>query len=296
MYGRRLTAPAALAQSDVADYTQSIDVCGSDFRDIPRTIHQTWKTAEIPECWRDFHDSWQRHHPTWEIRVWTDSDNRKLIVDHHPWFLATYDGFARDIQRVDAAKYFILYTHGGVYVDLDCECLAPIDDLVEKGGAVFGRTADRVIECAFMASSPGHPIWRLAFNELEHPSFIARTLRALPHCIGRYGFDAAHVLFHTGPQMMRRVVYNHCRKSQDGGAGVTTLPSQYLSDRSWWDRHSLQDQATGYVLHHYSNSWIEAGEGKFLHRVTRTYLIRVVAGCIGLIMVTAVAVSLLISL
>ncbi len=256
---------------------------GSRFPYIPRIIHQTWKTADIPHEWRAWHATWRRHHPDWEIRVWTDADNRQLIEEHHPWFLGTYDGFERDIQRVDAAKYFILYTCGGVYADLDCECIEPVDDLVAAGGAVFGKTADRVIECAFMASSPAHPIWVDVFAAMQRPSLMARGIRSLPEALGKRGFDAAHVLFHTGPQMMRRVVRQYCNRVDRNRDGVTVLPSGFLSDRSWWDRHDEQPPATGYIEHHYSNSWIEAEEGRYVSRFTRSLLLAIGAGVVVLL-------------
>lgn len=254
---------------------RSPTVYGSNFAYIPRIIHQTWKTANIPGEWREFHETWRRHHPDWEIRVWTDEDNRQLIEQEHPWFLSTYDSFERDIQRVDAAKYFILYTHGGVYADLDCECLMPVDELVDRGGAVFGKSADRVIECAFIASSPAHPIWRDVFYALEQPSLLARGIRSLPSALGKRGFDAAHVLFHTGPQMMRRVVRQYRKQVGTVGEGITVLPSGFLSDRSWWDRHESQQAPTGYIEHHYSNSWIESDEGKYVNRFTRSLLMTI---------------------
>lgn len=255
----------------------------SRFSRIPRVIHQTWKSRDVPGQWRDYHDSWRKHHPDWEVRIWTDDDNRNLIATHYPWFLETYDGFSRNIHRVDAAKYFILYTHGGVYADMDCECLAPIDDLVRDGGAVFGRTADGVIECAFMASAPQHPVWHEVFAAIQHPSPIARLIRSLPSFLADRGFDAASVLFLTGPQMMRRVVKRYCRRNRAEGEGVTILPSRYLSDRSWWDRHNDQGPATGFIVHHYSNSWIESAEGRYVHRFTRSLLISVIAASFGLI-------------
>ncbi len=33
------------------------------------------------------------------------------------------------IQKIDFAKYCIIYTYGGVYVDMDSECLKSIDGL-----------------------------------------------------------------------------------------------------------------------------------------------------------------------
>ena len=35
----------------------------------------------------------------------------------------SYDGYTHPIQRADAARYFILFVHGGLYADLDYEPL-----------------------------------------------------------------------------------------------------------------------------------------------------------------------------
>lgn len=73
---------------------------------------------------------------------------RQLIAERFGWFLETYDGYHYDIQRVDAARYFILYEFGGtswcdmtpplrltnpiaskgVYADVDYELLAEAAD------------------------------------------------------------------------------------------------------------------------------------------------------------------------
>lgn len=40
--------------------------------------------------WRD---NCKRINPDWEFRIYTDDDNRKLVQEHYPWFLATYDSY-----------------------------------------------------------------------------------------------------------------------------------------------------------------------------------------------------------
>ena len=227
-------------------------VRGSLFAPIPKVLHQTWKTPQVPAEWRSFRESWLRHHPGWRHVLWTDEDNRRLIAEHHPWFLPVYDAFPRHIQRVDAAKYFILYTHGGVYADLDSECLQPLDPLLARGGAVVGRSRDGVIECAVLASPPRHPLWEIAFREMQAPPLLARLFR------GRRRVDATHVLFSTGPQMMRRAVRRylaeHCRG--EAAPGITVLPPRYLSARTWWQRYERIDEPEAFVRHHYSDSWL----------------------------------------
>src|SRR5687768_5764884 len=104
---------------------------------IPKIIHQTWKDNDIPEHWKDSPEAWKLHHPNWEYRFWTDSDLRNLIRDKYPWFLEIYDNYPYPIQRVDAARYFILYTFGGIYSDLDILPNRPFDQLLREGSGVF---------------------------------------------------------------------------------------------------------------------------------------------------------------
>src|SRR5688572_6703238 len=147
---------------------------------IPRIIHQTWKDENIPSRWLGLQATWKRHHPHWEYRLWNDEDLRELIRVHYPFFLPTYDSYREHIKRVDAARYFIMHKHGGLYVDLDFECFQPMDTLVASGDLVLAPEPaehqdilvlknsefQRLISNAWMASRPGHPFWEHVFREL----------------------------------------------------------------------------------------------------------------------------------
>lgn len=68
-----------------------------------------------------WHFEWKRLFPEPEFThiLWDDKMARDLILEKYPWFLETYDSYSSNIQRADAARYFILYTYGGLYADLD---------------------------------------------------------------------------------------------------------------------------------------------------------------------------------
>lgn len=244
---------------------------GTRFDAIPRVLHQTWKTTEIPAVWRPHHASWRRHLPDWEHRLWTDAECRQLVVDRYPWFLPTFDAFPRAIQRVDASKYLIVHTHGGVYADLDCECLRPIDPIVARGGVVVGRTRDGVIECATFASSPGHVFWERVLRAIERPPLTARLVRGMP------GLDSSHVLLSTGTQMLRRAVKRYVREAArtPDAPGITICPPDFFSSRSWLDRHEpFADDGKAYVHHHYTDSWLQPDDIRLLQYFTRRHLRR----------------------
>src|SRR4051794_26367104 len=97
---------------------------------IPLILHQTWKTSEVPDEWKPYQQSWKDHHPDWTYRLWTDDDYLPFVETHFPDFKQTFVDYSYQIQRVDAIRYLILFTYGGVYADLDIECLRPVDELL----------------------------------------------------------------------------------------------------------------------------------------------------------------------
>ena len=90
---------------------------------IPRIIHQTWKSTQVPEAFREFQRKWQALHPGYEYRLWTDDDNRTFVEREFPEHVPLYRSFTREIFRADLVRYLYLAKFGGIYVDLDVEPL-----------------------------------------------------------------------------------------------------------------------------------------------------------------------------
>lgn len=147
---------------------------------IPKIIHQTWKNENLPKAFQRLSNTWRDMLPNWEYRLWTDEMNREFVRTHYPDFLKKFDGYPKNIQRADAIRYLLLQTYGGLYVDLDFECLKPdFVSLLEDADFVAGKEPyaharrygiEYIICNALMASVPGHPFvdyvcWRM----MNHP-------------------------------------------------------------------------------------------------------------------------------
>ena len=76
---------------------------------IPKIIHQTWKSINVPNHWLVSQQSIKEMQPNWVYKLWTDDENLEFIQTKFPWFLTTYNSFEYGIQRADAIRYFILY-------------------------------------------------------------------------------------------------------------------------------------------------------------------------------------------
>lgn len=159
---------------------------------VPKIIHQSWKEDKLPAKFLTWSNSWRIRHPDWQWVLWTDEDNDQLIAQHWPMLNDTYWGLQGNIFRADFVRNLYMYTYGGMYADLDMECLRSIDTLIESemdslmtshaprslstskhpiyqlallGSMKTGpHQTGHSIPNAWMASTPGHPFWLLTIS------------------------------------------------------------------------------------------------------------------------------------
>ena len=92
---------------------------------IPAILHGLTpdSTHGVPLEWETSYDSChgihRRYGTTYSWKLYTDSDMRAFMKENYGWFLKTYDAYPYNIQRVDAARYFIIRHYDGIYLDLD---------------------------------------------------------------------------------------------------------------------------------------------------------------------------------
>ena len=170
---------------------------------IPKIIHQTWKTKNIPESWQGFVQSWKDNHPQWQYRLWSNQDGFIFVQKEYPEFYNTYCNLSYDIQRADAIRYLVVHKFGGLYVDLDYECLQPFDEFLDEPRLTIGlepkehatHHGEESLLCnALFAAQPGNPF---LLSMMEN---IQSAPTAITH---------KDVLSSTGPQMMQRTFEQH---------------------------------------------------------------------------------------
>jgi len=71
---------------------------------IPRIIHQTWKTYELPTVFDTWSSTWKTFNPGYDYRLWSDDDNLNFIKSRYPEFLHDYLSYNQHIKRVDAVR------------------------------------------------------------------------------------------------------------------------------------------------------------------------------------------------
>jgi hypothetical protein len=238
---------------------------------IPTILHQIWLQGadEIPPRYLPYRETWLQAHPDWQVELWDDARIIDLLVDRYPEHLALYTGYPNLVQRVDAAKYFILHALGGFYTDMDTECVRPLDDAVRRFELVLSAAGPRpdgrapsltmilatmgsfvtppYINNGTIGSIPGHAFWPDVFAAL-HQSAARRWFH--PH--------EMHISKSTGPAFLTAVF----RRSRFAGDARALLADPLMFDPttvlSPFAAAGDGDVAT-YAIHHYQFSWVKNG-------------------------------------
>lgn len=195
---------------------KTIDIVRHKF---PKNIFQTWKSkTSMPDNMTYWHKSWIKNNKDFNMILWDDNDNREFIEKYYPWFLDTYDNYPQTIMRVDAVRYFFLYTYGGIYADLDFECLKSLNPLLNDHNDVdiiLGKmdatenSTEHDIPNAIMISKPNQLFWVYVFNELMKNSKIPNK----------------QVEFYTGPVMLKNAYLKFTSKTHQ--EEINDMISQY---------------------------------------------------------------------
>ena len=231
---------------------------------IPKIIHQTWKTDQTPIEWQALVDSWKTHHPDWEYKLWTNEDGYRFVEQYYPSFYEAYCNLTYDIQRADAIRYVVVHHFGGLYVDMDYECLQPFDALLEKHDFIIGfepaehaqMYGEAVLCNALFAAQPKAPFLSEAIERIEHsPSIVSHN----------------DVLSTTGPLLLQKILEHQGREGLSLFAPNVFCPLSANSDEliqltqgglnSEDIKESLR-QKGAYAIHYWSNSWVSDLAGK----------------------------------
>lgn len=202
---------------------------------IPKIFHRIWIGSKVPDHLLRYGDSWIKHHPGWEMRLWTDENIPKsrypdLIEKSKYWS-----------SRSDIYRYEILLAQGGIYLDMDFECLKPLDPLIEKLEAftayqLTDPVTDGAIANGFFGVTPGHPLMR-------------DLVEGIPK---QYKFDDR---LNVGPPYFTQVVRRHPK--------VKVFLKNYFYPYLWNEHEKRNNKFPhAYAIHYWNSHFYEDLVGK----------------------------------
>lgn len=207
---------------------------------IPKIIHQHWKNKEIPNEWLEYHKSWKEKNPDFYFLIWSEEDALEFISNYFSWFLPVYKNYKYDIERADAIRYFILYSYGGIYIDLDYECLYPLSNYIHLISKPVGfiSPSDSGFSNSMMISKKGEPIWNSIIQSLIN---FSNTFTLTKH---------QHVISTTGPGFLMKVIEKSNEKNS-----LCALTKIMFNPCTFCDQCIKCENFPCLAIHHYAKSW-----------------------------------------
>ena len=206
---------------------------------IPKNLHMIWVGPLPPPepCIR----SWQELNPSWNFRLWGNED-----VANGGWRLKRLIEWAMSHRKYSAAsdlmRYEILFNEGGFYADADSTALRPLDDCLFEKDFVASWASEvyspGLVNNAFLASVPGHPLLKGMIEELSGIEKWPRKWRWR-----KFRFKAVSAAEISGPQLLTK----HLRNAPD----AAILPSWVFSPEHY--EGSNPHSEAPYATHHWGS-------------------------------------------
>lgn len=128
---------------------------------IPKVIHTCWFTKDnskdLPEKMKSCIESWKRYCPDFEIKVWRISD---WDINAYPYAKQCWEaGIASYAYLSNFFRFWVLYNHGGIYIESDVMLKKGIEDLLDYK-AFLGIINPGELGGNIMGSEKRHPLFK----------------------------------------------------------------------------------------------------------------------------------------
>lgn len=215
---------------------------------IPTKIWQTWKSKELAPRIVPYVESWKAN-TDYEYSYNDDEDCKSFIdsLDDQD-IKVCYDKMPLPVMKADLWRYLIVYTHGGVYADVDTTCNTKVSEWIPKGANLVLCIEDnKSLFCQ----------WTFA-AEVNHPALKQVIDDVLVACKGYINMNDPHIVHSTtGPSIftvsmlkyMSKLIGRELTSSHDALLSHDELAAHgvYI-----YDEHFFK---TGVVSHLYASQW-----------------------------------------
>lgn len=204
---------------------------------IPKVFHWIWLGSSVPEVFKLLMQTWKVRHLDWEFKLWTDANADQVTLVNQRF----YDATTNYGVKSDILKWELIYQFGGVYVDMDFECLQPIDEFLRYDFFTGLQPLDTQfvqLGAALFGAVPGHPI--------------------LKHCIDTIKDDwhLNGAPSKSGPVHFTKSIFKAISAT---GLCDIVIPAFYFYPLGCVDKKVDREswiQQGAYAIHHWAKSWM----------------------------------------
>ena len=218
---------------------------------IPKVIHYCWfgrgeKSRLIQKCIK----SWKKYCPDYEIIEWNE-DNFDISCN-------TFVKQAYECKKwafvSDYARLWVLYNHGGIYLDTDVEIKKSFNDLIDDNAFVGFEREDRLGSGIIGANVKNNLIkeWMEHYNDLLYINDGKIT-------------KEPNVIYMTQLFEEKGLIVNDKYQKV---AGFTVYPRTYFCPVAVDEKFKHITDNT-YTIHHFTSSWRSKTEMKKFKKAKR---------------------------
>jgi mannosyltransferase OCH1-like enzyme len=232
-------------------------------------IHQIWFQGEdkIPSKYYENIKTIKTEIPSCIYKCWDDTSITQLLSQKSPELLEKYKGYVYMHQKIDFARYCILYFIGGLYVDMDAYVVKSPEYLKEMypEAEVFVSTVDTyMFESLATTMLPQIINNGIIYAPKVHSEFMKNCITQMPS--KSYSFFPKFFAIQntTGPRQFTLI----CKKS----SGVIVLAPEFLEPCI---KSVCKITGNTIVVHKHEGSWVDPNLNVLLklYSDNREYLI-----------------------
>jgi hypothetical protein len=195
---------------------------------IPKVIYQTWKTKELPQDIKNIRENIRKRNKEYKMVLFDDADIEDFITrEYSEDILNAYRTLNIGAGKADLWRYLILYKYGGVYLDIDSDIIANLDDLIkEDDTALITREKN---PCVFVQ-------WCLIF-EAGHQILKKTIEKCIANILRRDHHDLCYI---TGPNVFTDAIVETLE--------IPVNDLYYGNDRTFFNCRIFNYDFTGFCL------------------------------------------------
>ncbi|XP_013420559.1 uncharacterized protein LOC106180932 [Lingula anatina] len=150
---------------------------------IPKIIHQYWPDYHIPPNTQSWISSWESKNTDWQHWFWTQDAVDKFFKKFYPSFqkeMSTANSTKQHrIIKEEIVRYLIIYEFGGLFAELDVECLRPLNRALAGKVCVLAEqpaehallfqypTGSKLLSSALLMCRPHHPFYKMVIDSIK---------------------------------------------------------------------------------------------------------------------------------